>query len=215
MTRRFEMKHMDAKQTAFVAMMSALGTVLSLISLNIAPISVVVPGQGAAALDLSHLATFVAAIFGGPFIGGTVGFLSGIYAGYYFGYVAGGLGLLSVIGIPLGKAFTGLLAGFLYKRLRIGSMSRHSILAVPVTLLSYVPESIYTVIYFLYIVTWINIPAMTFMIPWVIPKAWIEIAVMSFIMAALAGNTGFREFINRFLYIQKPQRSISKQPAVV
>jgi predicted membrane protein len=209
MTRHFEMEHMDAKQTAFVAMMTALGIVLSLISLNIGPISVAVPGQGAAALDLSHVATFVAAIFGGPYIGGTVGFLSGIYAGYYFGYVAGGLGLLSLIGIPIGKAFTGLLAGFLYKRLRIGSSSRHSILAIPVTLLSYVPESVYTVIYFLYIVTLVNVPAMTFMIPLVIPKAWIEIAVMSLIMAALAGNTGFREFINRFLYVQKPQRLIA------
>jgi predicted membrane protein len=208
MTRLFEMEHMDAKQTAFVAMMTALGIVLSLISLNIGPISVAVPGQGAAALDLSHIATFVAAIFGGPYIGATVGFLSGIYAGYYFGYVAGGLGLLSLIGIPIGKAFTGLLAGFLYKRLGIGSSSRHSILAIPVTLLSYVPESVYTVIYFLYIVTLVNVPAMTFMIPLVIPKAWIEIAVMSLIMAALAGNTGFREFINRFLYVQKPQRLI-------
>lgn len=215
MTTHFEMKHMDAKQTAFVAMMSALGIALSILSLNIGPISVAVPGQGAAALDLSHLATFVAAIFGGPFIGGIVGFLSGIYAGYYFGYVAGGLGLLSVIGIPLGKAFTGLLAGFLYKRLGIGTSSRHSILAIPVTLLSYVPESIYTVIYFLYIVTWINIPAMTFMIPLVIPKAWIEIAVMSLIMTALAGNAGFREFIKRFLYVQKPYRSIRKQPDMV
>jgi len=209
MTRLFEMEHMDAKQTAFVAMMTALGIVLSLISLNIGPISVAVPGQGAAALDLSHVATFVAAIFGGPYIGATVGFLSGIYAGYYFGYVAGGLGLLSLIGIPIGKAFTGLLAGFLYKRLRIGSSSRHSILAIPVTLLSYVPESVYTIIYFLYIVTLVNVPAMTFMIPLVIPKAWIEIAVMSLIMAALAGNTGFREFINRFLYVQKPQRLIA------
>lgn len=208
MRRLLEMEHMDAKQTAFVAMMTALGIALSLVSLNIGPISVAVPGQGAAALDLSHIATFVAAIFGGPFIGATVGFLGGIYAGYYFGYVAGGLGLLSLIGIPIGKAFTGLLAGFLYKRLGIGSSSRHSIVAIPVTLLSYVPESVYTVIYFLYLVTLVNVPAMTFMIPLVIPKAWIEIVVMSLIMAALAGNAGFREFINRFLYVQRPQRLI-------
>lgn len=200
---------MDARQTAFIAMMSALGIALSMISLNIAPISVSVPGQGAAALDLSHLATFVAAISGGPVTGAIVGFLSGIYAGYYFGYVVGGLGLLSLIGLPLGKALTGLLAGFLYKVLGIGKGSRHSLLAVPVTLLSYVPECVYTIVYFLYFVTLVNTPAMAFMIPIVIPKAWIEIAVMSIIMSALAGNTGVREFINRYFNVQRAKKALT------
>jgi len=202
---------MDAKQTAFVAMMSSMGIALSLITLNIGLISVAVPGQGAAALDLSHIATFVAAIFAGPYIGAAVGFLSGIYAGYYFGYVAGGLGLLSLIGVPLGKALTGLLAGFLYKKLELGSSSRRSVWAIPITLLSYVPESIYTVIYFLYIVTLVGTPAMSFMLPLVIPKAWIEIGVMSVILATLAGNTGFREFITRLFpsKIGKTQNNVT------
>jgi len=201
---------MDAKQTAFVAMMSSMGIALSLISLNIGLISVAVPGQGAAALDLSHVATFVAAIFAGPYIGAAVGFLSGIYAGYYFGYVAGGLGLLSLIGVPFGKALTGLLAGLLYKKLELGSSSRRSVWAIPITLLSYVPESIYTVIYFLYIVTLVGTPAMSFMLPLVIPKAWIEIGVMSLILATLAGNTGFREFITRLFpsKVGKTQNSV-------
>lgn len=201
---------MDAKQTAFVAMMSAMGIALSLISLNIGLISVAVPGQGAAALDLSHLATFVAAVFAGPYIGAAVAFLSGTYAGYYFGYVAGGLGLLSLIGVPFGKALTGLLAGFLYKKLKIGSSSRRSIWAIPITLFSYVPESIYTVIYFLYIVTLVGTPAMSFMLPLVIPKAWLEIGVMSVIIAALAGNTGFREFITRLFpsKVEKTQNRV-------
>jgi hypothetical protein len=198
---------MDARQTAFIAMMSAMGITLSLLSLNVGLISVAVPGQAAAALDLSHIATFVAAIFGGPYIGGTVGFLSGIYAGYYFGYVAGGLGLLSLIGVPLGKAMTGLLAGFLYKKLAIGSSSRRSVWTIPITLVSYVPESFYTVIYFLYIVTLVGTPAMSFMLPLVIPKAWIEIGVMSLIMAVLAGNTGFIQFTMRLF----PQKMKTRQ----
>ena len=103
---------MDTKQTAFVAMMSALGLLLSVISLNVAPLLTAV-GQSGAALDLSHIATFIAAIFGGPYVGAIVGFLSGIYAGYYFGYVMGSLGVLSLIGVPFGKALTGLTAGFL------------------------------------------------------------------------------------------------------
>ena len=201
---------MDSKQTAFIAIMSAMGIALSLFSLNVGLISVAVAGQGAAALDLSHIATFVAAIFGGPYIGGTVGFLSGIYAGYYFGYVAGGLGLLSLIGVPIGKAMTGLLAGFLYKKLAIGGNSRRSVWAIPITLVSYVPESLYTAIYFLYIVTLVGTPAMSFMLPLVIPKAWVEIGVMSLIISVLAGNMGFRQFTTRLfpLRVRTAQESV-------
>ena len=130
---------MDAKQSSFIAIMSALGIVLSLISLNAAPLLSSV-GQGGAALDLSHIATFIAAFFGGPYTGALVGLISGIYAGYYFGYVLGSLGLLSVIGIPIGKALTGLIAGFLYKKSGLSNNARRPVLALPLTLLAYVSE---------------------------------------------------------------------------
>jgi LytS/YehU family sensor histidine kinase len=201
---------MDAKQTAFVAMMSALGLLLSAISLNVAPLLTAV-GQSGAALDLSHIATFIAAIFGGPYVGAMVGFLSGIYSGYYFGYVMGSLGVLSLIGVPFGKALTGLTAGFLYKRLKINNSSRSSTITIPITLISYIPECIYTIFYFLYIVLYVYGTAMSFMIPIVIPKAWIEITVMSIIMGALAGNIGFKEFILRFFYTPKLKKAYSKQ----
>jgi LytS/YehU family sensor histidine kinase len=201
---------MDAKQTAFVAMMSALGLLLSAISLNVAPLLTAV-GQSGAALDLSHIATFIAAIFGGPYVGAMVGFLSGIYSGYYFGYVMGSLGVLSLIGVPFGKALTGLTAGFLYKRLKINNSSRSSTITIPITLISYIPECIYTIFYFLYIVLYVYGTAMSFMIPIVIPKAWIEITVMSIIMGALAGNIGFKEFILRFFYTPKLEKAYSKQ----
>ena len=202
------MARLTAKQTAFIAMMSALGTLLSGISLNIAPILSAVSGQGGAALDLSHIATFIAAIFGGPYIGAIVGFLGGIYAGYYFGYVIGGLGLLSLVGVPFGKALTGLTAGFLYQKLRINSRSRPSALTVPTILVSYIPEFIYTIFYFLYLVLYFYGFAMSFMIPIVIPKAWIEITVMSILMGALVGNTGFKEFIVRFLQPPKLKKTV-------
>ena len=198
---------MDAKQTAFIATMSALGASLSIISLHMAPISIVVPGQGGAALDLSHLATFVAAIFGGAYIGATVGFLSGVYAGYYFGYVMGSLGVLSLIGVPFGKALTGFTAGFLYKKLGIHKSSRPSTLTVPILLISYIPECIYTIVYFLFIVQIVYGVGMGFMIPIVIPKAWIEIAIMSLLMGALVGNTGFKEFILKVFYASKIEKS--------
>jgi LytS/YehU family sensor histidine kinase len=198
---------MNAKQTAFVTMMSALGLLLSAISLNVAPFLTSV-GQGGAALDLSHIATFIAAIFGGPYMGALVGFLSGIYAGYYFGYVLGALGLLSLIGVPFGKALTGLTAGFLYKKLRINNNPRQSSLTIPIILISYIPECIYTIIYFLYLALYFYGSAMSFMLPIVIPKAWIEITLMSLLMGALAGNTGFKEFILRFFYTSKLEKSV-------
>jgi uncharacterized membrane protein len=196
---------MDAKRTAFVGMLSGLGIVLSVISLNIAPVLSTV-GQGGAALDLSHIATFIGAIFGGPIVGATIGLLGGLYSGYYFGFVFG-QGLFAVVGVPLGKAMTGFVAGVLYKKLKIGNGSQHSFYAVPATLLAYIPECIYTVLYFLYIMTFVNGQGMAYLIPLVIPKAWIEIIVMSVLMGALAGNTGFREFVGRFLHVQKSLKS--------
>ncbi|MBS7632143.1 hypothetical protein KEJ15_00755 [Candidatus Bathyarchaeota archaeon] len=188
---------MDTKQLAFIAMMSALGITLSIITLNLAPISVVVPGQGVAALDLSHLATFIAAFFGGPYVGAFVGFFSGIYAGYHFGYVAGTLGLLSLIGVPIGKAMTGLTSGFLFRKLGANQPSRSSFLTIPIVLVSYIPECLFTIFYFVYLIMIFYGSAWWFMIPLVIPKAWVEIFVMSLVMLALAGNTGFRNFVYR------------------
>jgi LytS/YehU family sensor histidine kinase len=186
---------MGTKQIAFAAVMSALGLLLSAISINIAPIFSAV-GQGGAALDFSHIATFIAAIYGGPFLGAIVGFLGGIYAGYYFGFVMGSLGLLSLIGLPLGKALTGLVTGFLYRKLRISESSRPSMLTVPIVLMSYIPECIYTIIYFYYLVPYFYGFSMAFMIPIVISKAWVEITIMSFLMGALAGNKGFNNFVS-------------------
>ena len=198
---------MNSKEIAFIATMSALGLTLSALSLNIAPILNSVGGQGGAALDLSHIATFIAAVFGGPYVGALVGFIGGIYAGYYFGYVLGSLGLLSLIGIPFGKALTGLTAGFLYNKLRVNNRKNSSLLTTAIVLVSYIPECIFTIIYFLYIVALIYGNAMSFMIPIVIPKAWIEIAVMSVIMGALVGNTGFKEFMLKFFVPQKIKRT--------
>ncbi|MEM2262749.1 MAG: hypothetical protein QW160_00835 [Candidatus Bathyarchaeia archaeon] len=193
---------MKSRQVAFTALMSALGLLLSAISLNIAPIFTAV-GQGGAALDLSHTATFIAAIFGGSIFGGVVGFLSGVYAGYYFGYVMGSLGLLSLVGVPSGKALTGLTAGLLYRTLRINSRPKPSLLTVLVVLISYVPECLFTIAYFRFLVPFFYGRVMEFMIPIVISKAWVEIFVMSLLMGALNGNSGFRDFIIRFLGTQK------------
>jgi LytS/YehU family sensor histidine kinase len=189
----------SSKQIAFIALMSALGNVLAGISINIAPIlAATSPGGGGAALDLSHIATFIAAIFGGPVTGAVVGFLGGIYSGYSFGFTVGSLGFLSLIGLPVGKAITGFVAGLLYKGLKINQRLRPSTLTVAIVLLSYIPEFLFTVAYFLYLVLLFYGNAMAFMLPIVLPKAWIEIILISFLMGALVGNVGFRDFVSRF-----------------
>lgn len=189
---------MNTKQIAFIAVMSSLGTVLSGASLTFLPPFLVLPGVGIVAPDFSHVATFVAAIFGGAQVGALVGFLSGIYAGYHFGYVAGNLGLLSLLGVPIGKAITGFLAGFLYRRLKIGSSPRRSTLTLPLTLLAYVPEALYTVLYFVYVIPIVYGFSLASMIPFVLPKAWVEIFIIGIIMAFLVPT--LRTFINTFFY---------------
>jgi len=193
---------MNSRKIAFISLMSALGLLLSALSLNMAPIFSAV-GQGGAALDFSHTATFIASIFGGPSAGIAVGLLGGIYAGFHFGYVMGSLGLLSLFGVPLGKALTGLTAGLLYKKLRINERKRISILTVLTVLASYIPECIFTIMYFLYLVPIFYGFSMSFLVPIVISKAWVEIVVMSFLMGALVGNNGFKEFVAKFLLTTK------------
>jgi len=94
---------------------------------------------------------------------------------------------------------TGFTAGLLYKGLKINKSSRPSGLTVPVVLLSFIPESLFTVFYFLSLVLYFYGHAMAFMLPIILPKAWIEIILMSVLMGALVGNIGFRDFVSRFL----------------
>jgi LytS/YehU family sensor histidine kinase len=182
-----------------VAVMSSLGIILSGISISVAPF-LSAAGMGTAALDLSHIATFISAILGGAYVGASVGCLGSIYAAYYFGYIGGNFGLLSLIGLPLGKALTGLLAGFFYRRLKIGNSPKNVLLTFPVTLLSYAPESIYTFFYFVslapiiigsYVTQYITMAFVTF----VITKAWLEVTIMSALMTALVTRSSFRQLI--------------------
>jgi hypothetical protein len=205
---------LNTKQIAFVAIMSSLGALLSGISISVAPF-LTAAGMGTAALDLSHIATFISAIFGGAYVGAAVGFFGGVYAGYYFGYIGGSFGLLSLIGLPLGKAATGLLAGFLYKRLKVGNSSKRGILTLPMTLASYIPESIYTYLYFVnlvpfflgsYVTQFITI---TFVI-FVISKGWLEITFMSMLMTALTTRASFREFVVKSSVSQGSRDNLSK-----
>jgi riboflavin transporter FmnP len=188
----------EAKKIAFITMMIALGNILSGISIYLAPIY---PGVN---LDFSHVTTFIAAIYGGPIYGFIVGLFGGVWAGFYFGFIGGTLSWLSLIGLPIGKSLTGLTTGLFFKIFNIKERKYASIITVPTVLTSFIPETLFTVFYFLALAPYF----FTFGFGWtmlgfILPKAWAEIIFMSFLMAALVGNRGFGTFVTNFLATEK------------
>jgi riboflavin transporter FmnP len=184
-----------AKKVAFITMMVARGNVLSAVSTNLGQI---VPGVN---IDLSHIATFIAAIWGGPIYGFIVGFFGGVWAGFFFGFVTPfGFGLLSLIGLPLGKSLTGLTTGLFFRVFKIREKEHASIITVPTVLISFVPETLFTVAYFLAFAPYffVNFTGGIGLLAVIIPKAWAEITLMSFLMAALVGNSGFSIFVANY-----------------
>lgn len=135
------MSRMNAKTVSFVAIMGALGNILFIIPYYLGQIS---PGIG---LDFSLLAAFIAAIYGGPLIGLVTGLFVGVFPGIFFGPFGSGA-WLGLIGLPLGKALTGLTVGLLAKGFKIGERRYSSLLTVPTVLVGYVPECLFTVAYF-------------------------------------------------------------------
>jgi len=183
------MRRFNSKKLVFIAVMSALGNILAGISIYLGPIS---PGV---ALDLSHVATFIAAIYGGPVIGFLVGLFGGIFSGVYFGPL-GNLSWLGLIGLPLGKSLTGLTTASFYRLFNVKQRSRQSILTLLIVFFSYIPECLFTVFFFLNIMPYfLGLGGGLTMLWFILPKAWGEITLMSFLMAALVGNEGFSTFI--------------------
>ena len=190
---------LGSKSITFVAVMAALGNVLSFISIRLAPI---VPNISmgftsfSLALDLSHLATFTAAFFGGPLIGGLTGMIGGLVAAFEFGFSKGNL--LTGFGLPVGKGLTGLTAGFLTLRM---SVEKDRMRMVLYTVFSYVPEGIWTVIIFLLLFP-IFIPFSSFWVKavtiQVLVKAFIEMVVMGLLLAGMLANQGFTEYVRGF-----------------
>jgi len=181
---------LEAKKVAFAALMGAFGNALFVISQSLQLVS-----GGQVALDLSHVATFIAALYGGPLLGLLVGALIGLGPGLYFGSVAGAIGLYLPM-MVLGKSLTGLTAGLLSRALmRGGPSSRQALLVVPV---SFLPECFIIIIFFTAMLPWLS-P----ILPMVLIKAWVEIFFMAFLMGALAGNKGFSDLMKKFLVINQ------------
>jgi riboflavin transporter FmnP len=182
---------MDSKTISFVALMGAFGNVLFLISNYLGPI---VPGVS---IDLSHIPVFIAALYGGPLIGFLTGIIAGVLPGIQYGPLGTG-SWLGLIGLPIGKSLAGVTAGFLHRVLSMDSGEHRSILAIPLILVSYVPECIFTVLYFIMLMPLFIGGGGMGILMFVLPKAWAEIIFISFFMAALIGNTGFNSFVANF-----------------
>ncbi len=211
-------ENMNAKAISFALMMGVLGNVLFAISYyagNLIP--------GIIAVDFSLIAAYIAGFYGGPIIGFLSGLLIGIMPGIMFGPM-GTSSWLGLFSLPIGKGLTGLTAGLIGKGIGLGRRPYSSILAAPATLLAYIPEFIYTYIHFAYLMPLLlGIDKITigvqqfglgeFFLIFILPKAFSEVVIISLLMAALIGNRGFRDFMDRFFIKQgAPLKLKTKEP---
>jgi len=180
---------MNPKKLTLSIMMGALGNVLFLLSYVVGQIA---PGVS---FDFSLIAVLIAGLYGGPVAGLTAGAIAGLLPGLMYGPLGTG-GVLGLIGLPVGKALTGLTIALLGKVVNIHQRNHASIITVPTTIASYIPEGLFTYIYFSYLLPlFMEQQIGTAIIATIMIKAIIEVVIMSFIMAALIGNKGFNDFI--------------------
>jgi len=184
--------HIGSKALVFAAMMAALGNVLSFLSMQLAPIAPNVPlgpVSVSLALDLSHLATFIASLFGGPIVGGLTGLVGGMVAAFEFGFSKGNL--VTGFGLPLGKAMTGVTAGYVFKWVyREQGAGR----LVASTVLSYIPEALLTLLLFIFVlpvVTGLPVAIASVIAVQIVVKAFAEMVVLGLILGGLASNLAF------------------------
>jgi len=154
---------------------------------------------GQIALDLSHLATYIAALYGSPYLGLMTGVIVGLGPGLYFGYIGGQLGALGLLGLPTGKALTGLTAGVLARRL---SRSMSAVRTAFLILSSYVPECLFTIVFFKVFIPLFVPAASKYLVGLLVPilvKAWTEIAVVAALISMLTRSKGFSDFLRKYL----------------
>jgi LytS/YehU family sensor histidine kinase len=178
--------------------MGAIGNVLSGISIYTSPLIPSIPLgviQISLALDLSHLATFIGALVGGPIIGAGTGFVGGAIAAYQFGFSQGNL--ITGFGLPIGKAITGVIAGLLISKFNFLKQDRNPFFFILITLIAYIPEAIYTA--FLFVVVFPAVFGLPLSVVYLITtqilvKAFFEMVIMGIICGVLLSNQGFLRF---------------------
>jgi len=183
----------NSKSLMFIAIMASLGNVLSFITMQLTPIAPNIPlgpVTVSIALDISHLTTFIAAIYGGPVIGAITGAVGGLVAAFQFGFSQGNI--VTGIGLPVGKALTGLTAGYVFNWFK-ESRYPNVISAV----VSYIPEAILTYVLFKYLLpvtTGIPVGIAVAISIQIIVKAMVEMVILGVMLTGLTGNAGFRGF---------------------
>ncbi len=191
--------HIQSKTLAFAATMAALGNALSFLSIQLTPLVPSIPlgpVTVSLALDLSHLSTFIAALFGGPVVGGLTGLLSGLVAAFEFGFSKGNL--VTGIGLPLGKAMTGVAAGYVFRRLYAEGGSLRMVAS---TVVAYVPEALLTLVLFRYVLPRVaGLPAgiATAVAIQIVVKAFFEMILLGLVMVGLTGNAVFDDLARRY-----------------
>jgi len=186
-------KASTSKGLSFIALMAALGNVLSFISLQLSPIVPSIPLgpiNFSLALDLSHLATFAAALVGGPVVGGLTGLVGGFVAAFQFGFSQGNI--ITGIALPLGKAMTGVVAGIIFQRIN-GDGWKTPL----VTVVSYIPEAIFTAVIFVYLYPiFYGLPTAVALIIalQIIVKAFVEMLLIGAVLKYISENKGFQAY---------------------
>lgn len=188
--------YLSTKKIVFIALMASLGNVLSLISIQLSPIVPSIPLgmiNFSLALDLSHLATFIAALFGGPLLGGLTGLIGGMVAAFQFGFSQGNP--VTGFGLPVGKALTGFAAGIVMKRL---SPDRNLLRMVMSTVIAYVPEGLFTVFIFMALyppLFHLHVFVATTITIQILVKAFVEMILMGIILGGIARNRSFTDYM--------------------
>jgi LytS/YehU family sensor histidine kinase len=186
-------KASTSRGLSFIALMAALGNVLSFISLQLSPIVPSIPLgpiNFSLALDLSHLATFAAALVGGPVVGGLTGLVGGFVAAFQFGFSQGNI--ITGIALPLGKAMTGVVAGIIFQRIN-GDGWKTPL----VTVVSYIPEAIFTAVIFVYLYPiFYGLPTAVALIIalQIIVKAFVEMLLIGAVLKYISENKGFQAY---------------------
>ena len=122
--------------------------------------------------------------------------VGGLVAAYKFGFSQGNL--LTGFALPIGKALTGITAGLVVSVFR--HLSKRELVMVPATVISYLPEALYTVFIFLVVLPMVYGSQVLLIVftAQIIAKAFVEMVIMGLILAALLGNRGFAEYVEGF-----------------
>jgi len=189
---------LTTRELSFAAVMAALANVLAMVSIGLTRV-------GQIGLDFSNLAIFIGGIYGGPILGFVIGLLGGVVPGLMFGPL-GGLGWLGLFGLTFGKSLTGLTVAYLARML--GVSRKTGVRSMVSVLISYLPESFFTIYFFLSLVPFFLGP-----VPWlsfglvisITAKGWLETVIIAIFIAVLMRNAGFTNLVRNLLgSVQNP-----------